>query len=247
MIKNNNKIKNKKNLRIRTSSKNETRSDDQYVNDSERKTVRCNILVNQNYVTNINRTTLYFPVQQRVTLRYNGQITMTGSAAVVQTFRGNSCYDPDLSGAGSQPLYWDILSQVYAKYCVLSARIAITCTNANAVPSTISVFPSRINSFGGAIYDRCTQPRASYGVLGANTGGNSQLYLATFDSTARISGLKDAVDDEDFKALTNANPTRGWFFLLGAQSFDGSAVTIYMNVTIDYDVILTDRLPLFDV
>jgi len=205
------------------------------------------ILVNRNNNPPIHRTITFYPDKERLTMRYNTTVQLTGAAAVVQVYRGSSVYDPDRSGAGSQPLYYDQLSTIYGKYCVVGSRISIALVNGNTVMSNVNVFPSKDFSFAGAMYDRNQQQRASYGIISTNAGGAGQCYLETFDNTARIYGLDDVTDGDDYCALVGANPTIGWYFLVAAQSFDGSVVNLYATVTIDYDVIWSQRNSLYDV
>jgi len=59
-------------------------------------------------------------------------------------------------------------------------------------------------------------------------------------------GNKDSEDDPDLAALFGANPSVGWYFLLAAQSFSGSAVEATAVTVIDYDVILSERIAEYD-
>jgi len=52
--------------------------------------------------------------------------TGTAGAARFYVFSANSVYDPNVSGAGHQPLYRDEMATVYAKYTVIASYIKIT-------------------------------------------------------------------------------------------------------------------------
>ncbi len=204
------------------------------------------LLTNCNSNPPIYRTIVFYPDQMRVTMRYVSNVTMSGAAAVVQQFRGNSVYDPDNSVGGNQPLYYDQLSTIYAQYCVLGARLTISLVNSNTVNSLAVVFPSKNSIFSGTISDRAQQPRASYCNLGANTGSLATGYLCTFDTTARVYCLDDVIDNPNYVAAVGANPAVGWYFQVAIQSFDGSVVNVQTTVTIDYDVVWSARNALYD-
>lgn len=48
-----------------------------------------------------------FPNSEVAKIRYSDQITITGTTYAQNTFRGNSAFDPDESGIGHQPMYFD--------------------------------------------------------------------------------------------------------------------------------------------
>ena len=48
-----------------------------------------------------------FPNSEVAKIRYSDQITITGTTYAQYTFRGNSASDPDVSGIGHQPMYFD--------------------------------------------------------------------------------------------------------------------------------------------
>lgn len=67
---------------------------------------------------------------RKLRYQYNGTLTPAAAgAADVQVFRLNSLYDPDFTGAGNQPRYFDQYMALYDKYLVLGARIKVTAFN----------------------------------------------------------------------------------------------------------------------
>jgi hypothetical protein len=48
-----------------------------------------------------------------------------GSSAGVSLyqFAGNGCFDPDITGTGHQPYYWDTYTGVYNYYSVMGSRV----------------------------------------------------------------------------------------------------------------------------
>ncbi len=73
-----------------------------------------------------------FPDQLRCTLKYKETgITFSGATPAAQVFRINSLFDPNLTGVGHQPNYFDQLTAVYGQYVVLAARAEARITNEN--------------------------------------------------------------------------------------------------------------------
>lgn len=69
-----------------------------------------------------------FPPQLKNTLKYCSEsltISTNASGLGSHIFSANGLYDPDISGVGHQPMYFDQLTAIYNHYCVLSSRITV--------------------------------------------------------------------------------------------------------------------------
>lgn len=167
-------------------------------------------------------------------LTYNTQpfviTTATAGFCVNYQFRGNSMFDPDLTGTGSQPKYFDTFlgapdgttNAPYGAYAILASKITIdvfpdpTLTSANNV-FRVYVIPLR----GGATTtnipvnwtDVAERPYIRYKDFG-NTGANNKGRLKSYCKTKSLfSGM--TIQDNDFVAAYNANPTNVWRWCVG--------------------------------
>ena len=68
---------------------------------------------------------------QQVFIRHISALT-PGAAVASYVFRGNSLYDPDYTGTGHQPRYYDQLTPIYGRYKVLSSAITVEMINGAA-------------------------------------------------------------------------------------------------------------------
>ena len=184
-----------------------------------------------------------FPDSEVATIRYSDEITISAGAAYGQyTYRGNSCFDPDETGIGHQPMYYDQYAAVYSKYKVVASRMTVTSANYNAVASaTIVLVPSSeivtITSYSIAM----EQPYAKRTeLLPISTRAGVRSSVKSSMSTARMLGLTPAqLASEDYSALTGATPISVWYWNIAC--FDSSAVSIRAVVDIEYKVIFYDR------
>ena len=96
-------------------------------------------------VPGIRRPDFGFPDRMVTKLRYVDNFNLTGAAGVVgaNVFRFNSCFDPDLSGVGHQPMYFDQFCGAagtgpYGRYRVISAKATVSFmqTNPPAIAAT---------------------------------------------------------------------------------------------------------------
>lgn len=74
------------------------------------------------------------PDRLRVPLKYDQRIVITSTvgALVTQIYRGNSCYDPDYTGGGQQPVGFDQWSAFYASYMCYASKITVTAMPVSA-------------------------------------------------------------------------------------------------------------------
>ncbi len=184
-----------------------------------------------------------FPDSEVAIIRYSDEIAIAPGAAYGQyTYRGNSCFDPDESGIGHQPMYFDQYAAVYSKYKVISCSCSVTGSNYNASASAVlAIIPSSeiptLTSYAIAM----EQPYAKRTeLLPISTRGGVQSTVASRMSTRRILGLTSAqFASEDYSATTGATPSSVWYWNIAA--FDVSAVSVRLLVDLDYKVIFYDR------
>jgi hypothetical protein len=152
---------------------------------------------------------------------------------------GNSCFDPDKTGAGHQPLYFDQMATLYRRYRVHKSTISesvIYATNGCSLsinPTTDSAYPTTYN-------EAMEYPYVSYANVPAS---NQQLTMTSSISSKKMWGVPAIDQDDLFQALYTADPTRLWYWKLHAESFDGiTAVTAKVNVKILYEVEFFERI-----
>ena len=109
-----------------------------------------------------------FPDKLVTTLKYSQMINFTGSASpTAQVFNINSAFDPDFSGTGHQPSYYDKFTSVYARYFVSEACLDVTISNESAtVPINYAVVYSDQNIGGNTVEELAEAQYSEYGIVG---------------------------------------------------------------------------------
>jgi len=185
------------------------------------------------------------PDELMCNLRYHetlGNFTAAGPSTQY-VLRGNSLFDPDLSGVGGQPAYFSELKALYSQYCVLGSQTTWKISNTDTtIPlSCVGVYDD-INTSASA-YDLCAA--AKYVVsreLGVLNGGNSTAELRMpYMSSAQIQGQKQIESDPNNYQGVGVNPTDTWYSYLKLQSADGSSgYNFDLSFTITYRCILKE-------
>lgn len=176
----------------------------------------------------------------------NLALSPTGGTPVYYQFRGNSIYDPDYTGTGTQPIGFDQWCNFYDNYNVIASRIRVrayntTITSGTTVNAILAVFPSVKQSYS------ITTDGAVGQVHGKNqiTTYNTQIAnISNYMSTHKLYGKsrQSVLDDDGFSSAVSTNPTKDWYWNIVANNPDEStSITLRVEVEITYYVKMFGR------
>jgi hypothetical protein len=149
-----------------------------------------------------------FPTTFPAELHYSDffDFNTTIGAVVYQKFRANSLYDPDETGTGHQPLYFDSLAALYSKYRVTSIKYSLRFAPPNSDSnSSIEVWSLVRNGVYTPSYPTVAElPYTKRAVTGAFSDSivlKDNVNLTTLSAPRRV-----YLDDDRYAAVVNANP-----------------------------------------
>lgn len=200
----------------------------------------------------VRRPVFGFPDKQVTRFRYGDVYSLAGLGFKENVFKVNSCFDPDATGAGHQPMYFDQYCNApgtapYLKYRVLgskiTARFVMTSAPAtvatNVAPSIVGVvLDQNITSLITTASQAIETSRCNYGVLQDKSGSFNEIVLTNTYSPTRDLGFD--VGDDTLAASYNADPSQLAYW--HAFRIDQSATTtVTVYVEIEYLVELFQR------
>lgn len=200
----------------------------------------------ENFVGNITRVfgnDFGFPDKLRTRLRYADTFQLS-TGVTNWVFRMNSLYDPDLSGSGHSPRYFDQLcgsSGIYSKYRVLGSKAKITFTEftpsvagtANIGPTLVYAETSNNSSLVyGSGTDVMESSGAKYAVLQDKAGGNNVKTLTQTFSVERDCGVN--ATDDTVSALYNNSPGNSVFLHFGKIDYGSTSSVVTVFVELEY-------------
>lgn len=180
--------------------------------------------------------------------------TNIGSAYLsTRQWRGNSCFDPDYTGFGSQPYGYDKLCgadcafqvyQVYAsKITVYPHLYTAELPEADAIGNycvRISLYPSRSPTITYKEFEDLNQiPYCTRRLIESSNDVNKANILSKYCSTRMV--LPDALNlaSYGYEAAYNADPVLPWFWNVTMDSIEfANDVSGYFDVKIKYYVML---------
>jgi len=186
-----------------------------------------------------------FPTELRTTLRYSDVVTLTstGNAVTNYVFRMNSLFDPDFTGTGHQPYYFDQFATIYQRYTVIGSKLKATFT---PIPDTINGAgttqlngpvvcavwgdPTSTNTTTLSTLMETNTSRS--GLLSTATGGHNQLVLSTTFSPETKLGLSSG--DDTVGAAVTGSPSQVWYGIISLVDV-GLAAATSVSVKVDME------------
>lgn len=178
------------------------------------------------------------PKQMIITQKYREVVplnSVAGSTAVY-SFSCNSIYDPNYTGTGHQPMYFDQLGALYDHYCVIGSKIRYKIVNAS-VPVKLAFY---VND------DSAVTPTSPEGASELTSGKLFLLPASGTTAPLRFTGSwsakkyfgKGVLANTELQGTTSSNPTEQSFYTLVTQSADlSSNSSVYIDAEIDYIVV----------
>jgi hypothetical protein len=160
------------------------------------------------------------------------------------SFRGNSVYDPDFTGAGSTAFTYTQLSALYNRYRVISSKITIEAFNQGTVPLIIVLGASISNSLPSTDRTLGLRHMAQSTIV---PGGPANWKHTAAAGTAAVFGvpLSQVMSEDDFAGLIGGNPNNVWYWHLQAQNLNGAtAGSVLITVRLEYEAIWSMPLDL---
>jgi len=188
-----------------------------------------------------------FPDRLRLTLKYSESIALSGSATpAAQVFTVNSLFKPNLTSAGHQPSYYDTITNLYNRYCVLGCSAMIEVVNEGTVPFYIVAVLSDIDLSAQSIQTFAESKLSVQLAIGSNAGVGKGVINIPYTPMSRIQGQRIIEPDAAMYASTVASPSDGAFMYIKAAATDGSStISARIKVTILFDSVVKDLDPQF--
>lgn len=158
------------------------------------------------------RSIFGLPDKLVTTLKYSQMINFTGSASpTAQVFAVNSAFDPDFSGTGHQPSYYDKIAAVYARYFVESFDLDVTISNESAtVPINYAICYSDQNIGANTVEELSEAQYSMYGIVGVLASQPIRRVTLPPMSAAKLMGTTPVnilEADDNMYAAVGASPT----------------------------------------
>ncbi len=196
------------------------------------------------------RTRLGIPYSRVVKLKYCDWITIDSPITIASHyFRANSLFDPDRTGAGHQPLYFDQVIVPYDHYTVTHSKIVVTYINGTAdrlIPGVFGIFLDDNSTISYTTVPAILEGGQKYSSNWKTTGGaedyNRPKKCSLSFNASRFFNTKNTVGKEGYKAAFSGNPTETADYCVWVGSVNGNNPTsVNLLVEIEMTATLTEK------
>lgn len=179
-----------------------------------------------------------FPKQMKITHRYCdtfGLDSTSGTLGIVR-FACNGMFDPDLTGVGHQPYYFDQLGALYNHYHVIGSKIKVTVVAATPTSVVRPVNVCLCRNDDSIPYNTTIAMRerneAQFGMLQPTADSKVSLMM---DWSAKKMFGGGIMANDSLKGTTSANPSELTEYHLCVETVDQvSTSSLTVQLVIEY-------------
>jgi len=177
---------------------------------------------------------------------YTEYLGLSSTAGQLYQWRLNSLFDPNYTGTGNQPAFFDNLKAIYTTYCVTKAAITIEAINLSTSGARLALVPVEDPSVSLSTIAASQLPFASFANIGSTLSGNPQAFLGFDISIGQFLNVRDPQNDDALRSAINASPTLLAYADLSATSLDGTTLNLGFTARIIFDVVFSSLYPVYD-
>lgn len=203
-------------------------------------------------VTGLTRNDFGFPDRLSTKLVYGDgiRVNLVSGATNYWTFRLNSLFDPDYTGAGHQPQWFDQMAAVYRNYRVKGAKITVDFMpevtdvpgNTQYGPYLVGITTSNQSSLSASSIASLTEDaNGESKVIAPKESGRNFCTLSNTFSPLRDLGLDPM--DGDLIASTSSNPNQAFYaHIWGSDMATNVSSAIRCRVKIEFQCEFFNRI-----
>lgn len=191
-----------------------------------------------------------FARSQIVKLRYCDRLAIDSDLGIFAShhYRANSCYDPDLTGTGHQPMGFDQYSLLYDHYTVIGSKITVTGVSRTDTETASTgilgvLLADTTNAYTGGITHILEEGRSNWKYLGPADSSNGVVTVSKGFSAKKFFTVANMTDNTTrLGAQTNADPTEDAIFTVFVAPVNAAdeMSNLHCMVTIEYIVQFTE-------
>lgn len=188
------------------------------------------------------KTGVGFPLKMMMVHKYFETVDVSntsGSTAVYQ-WRCNSLFDPNYTGSGHQPFYFDQVASIYSHYTVIGAKISVKVSHgpSGGTAANCAIFINDDTAVTPTVYACMEQTKSRYRFLTANTYDPITLRLKW---SAKKAFGGSILGNPNLQGTVAASPSEEQLFTVAIFPQDLSSTQVYnLQVFIEYIAIWTE-------
>lgn len=182
-------------------------------------------------------TGLGFPLKQVKTLRYAELISVTSTTGIIGKyyFSANGLFDPNITGTGHQPLYFDQMMGLYDHYVVIGSKIEcrVVPSSANTSPIAMIIMLDDDTTLTPTDITGVQEQSQANRLRIIHVNEQNRIYMSKKFSAKKVWG-KGLMANNDLHGSATANPAEQSYFNIVVQTIGATTATVSVEVLITY-------------
>lgn len=181
-----------------------------------------------------------FGLRTQRRMKFHEHVTFTGSAslAAAYVYSANGVYDPNVTGTGLQPIFFDCMMTLYNHYTVRRSRIKVSAQNLGTVTTHVAVSVSGSSSVTTDDSQLVANGNLVYALILPTGVAESVALLRHSAQAGQFQGIDDVMDDPNMRGDAASNPTEQLYYHVSIWNpVNATVPSILLDVEIDYDVV----------
>lgn len=184
-----------------------------------------------------------FPQIMKMKHKYVEVVGMTDTGAgATYFFSCNGMYDPNITGSGHQPYYFDQMGAIYDHYCVIQSKIKCTIVPAGTTvmyPYRVSCFLNDDTSLTAGADSAAEQTTGSVGVCAGGVNPTPIVLRKAWNASTTFH--PNPLADSELRGTPSANPTEQTYYCLYLRALaTGVTVEVYVQMEIEFTAMWTE-------
>jgi len=183
---------------------------------------------------------LGFPKRMVMTHKYAELIDIVSTAGVLgkHLFNCNGMFDPNSTGVGHQPLYYDQMAALYNHYTVIGSKIKLTVTPTATADELTYVGTwlddDTTSTVIATVMDMAERSSGKIRQIAPNMN-NSLVFYNNWSAKKTFGG--SVLANDNLQGTISANPTENSFFAIGVGSGSAANTSVQVFVEITYTAV----------
>jgi len=184
-----------------------------------------------------------FPRKLTVTHKYNEIVQITSTTGIMQQYRfsANGLYDPNVTGTGHQPIFFDQMTPLYNHYTVIASKIKVTFvpqSGTSWAPVTVGLI---INDDTASGYtDITTAAENSTGKSVMITALSARPTVLSQKWSAKKTFGGSILANTSLAGTSAANPTEQSYFDILVEALGTGTSAVYAKVELEMVAVWTE-------
>jgi len=196
--------------------------------------------------SNFLATTSLMPIRYKARLRYSESVKLVGSAAAANAYilTANGLYDPNITGAGHQPMGFDQIMLWYEHYHVTNCKLTVNfCNNSATENIVVGIYIAPDTTITTDFIRLVENGMMVKKWMGPSLSNSKNICTLSLNANiAKINGQRTILYTNDFRGDVGANPVEQSYFhifvydsynLLGTPQID-------IDFLLEYDAVFSE-------